>query len=154
MHPSPIQPQQKDRGNDDTDLTDQLLSIVSERTGYPTELLGLDLNVEADLGIDSIKRVEIVGEFGRRVQHIHGVELHDVMARLSSAKTLRTIVETARSLIAGIPVSSAAALEKSTPDSELRATGASTMTSPALFSRSRMRRFRCAPPQRDPAISS
>ena len=38
-----------------------LLKIVSDRTGYPSEMLDLDLDLEADLGIDSIKRVEILG---------------------------------------------------------------------------------------------
>ena len=42
-----------------------LLEIASERTGYPAEMLGLDANLEADLGIDSIKRVEIIGAFRR-----------------------------------------------------------------------------------------
>ena len=39
----------------------RLLEIVRDRTGYPAEMLGLDLDLEADLGIDSIKRVEILG---------------------------------------------------------------------------------------------
>jgi hypothetical protein len=38
-----------------------LLAIVSEKTGYPVETLELDMDMEADLGIDSIKRVEILG---------------------------------------------------------------------------------------------
>jgi hypothetical protein len=38
-----------------------LLDIVSEKTGYPSEMLELDMDMEADLGIDSIKRVEILG---------------------------------------------------------------------------------------------
>src|SRR5699024_11148441 len=38
-----------------------LLGIVEEKTGYPRDLLGLDQNLESDLGIDSIKRIEIVG---------------------------------------------------------------------------------------------
>ncbi|MDY6856238.1 MAG: phosphopantetheine-binding protein [Thermodesulfobacteriota bacterium] len=42
-------------------MTDILLSIVEERTGYPKDMLDLTLKLEADLGIDSIKRVEIVG---------------------------------------------------------------------------------------------
>jgi acyl transferase domain-containing protein len=42
-------------------LVDALLEIVSEKTGYPAEMLELDLDMEADLGIDSIKRVEIMG---------------------------------------------------------------------------------------------
>ncbi len=44
-------------------LTRSLLGLVSERTGYPTEVLGLEQDMEADLGIDSIKRVEIFGAF-------------------------------------------------------------------------------------------
>ncbi len=36
-----------------------LLRAVSERTGYPEDMLDLDAHMEADLGIDSIKRIEI-----------------------------------------------------------------------------------------------
>ncbi|MEA5576662.1 beta-ketoacyl synthase N-terminal-like domain-containing protein, partial [Anabaena sp. UHCC 0451] len=36
-----------------------LLNITSEKTGYPIEMLEYDMDMEADLGIDSIKRVEI-----------------------------------------------------------------------------------------------
>src|SRR5690606_23119007 len=42
-------------------IRELLLSIVEERTGYPSDMVGLEQNLEADLGIDSIKRVEIVG---------------------------------------------------------------------------------------------
>src|SRR5581483_3004637 len=34
-------------------LQAQLLGIVAERTGYPTDMLGLDQDLEAELGIDS-----------------------------------------------------------------------------------------------------
>jgi acyl transferase domain-containing protein/NAD(P)-dependent dehydrogenase (short-subunit alcohol dehydrogenase family) len=37
-----------------------LIGIVSRLTGYPTEMLGLEMDIESDLGIDSIKRVEIL----------------------------------------------------------------------------------------------
>src|SRR6185503_1155475 len=47
------------------ELKKRLLAIVGDRTGYPPEMLDLDLNIEADLGIDSIKRVEILGAFQR-----------------------------------------------------------------------------------------
>ena len=40
-------------------ITNRLLELVSGLTGYPPQMLNLDLNLEADLGIDSIKRVEI-----------------------------------------------------------------------------------------------
>ncbi len=42
-------------------LTHALLDVVSEKTGYPVEMLELGSDLEADLGIDSIKRVEIMG---------------------------------------------------------------------------------------------
>ena len=35
--------------------------MVSEKTGYPVEMLELGSDLEADLGINSIKRVEIMG---------------------------------------------------------------------------------------------
>jgi acyl transferase domain-containing protein/acyl carrier protein len=42
-------------------LRDTLINIVSDKTGYPVEMLDLSMDIEADLGIDSIKRVEILG---------------------------------------------------------------------------------------------
>ena len=38
-----------------------MMAIVSEKTGYPQEMLELGMDMESDLGIDSIKRVEILG---------------------------------------------------------------------------------------------
>jgi len=49
------------------DLTAILLEIVAEKTGYPVEMLEADMDMEADLGIDSIKRVEILGVMEERV---------------------------------------------------------------------------------------
>ena len=46
---------------DINEISQTLLDVVSEKTGYPAEMLELDMDMEADLGIDSIKRVEILG---------------------------------------------------------------------------------------------
>lgn len=46
---------------DKATLSQNLLNIVSEKTGYPLEMLELSMDIEADLGIDSIKKVEILG---------------------------------------------------------------------------------------------
>ncbi|MFI9815031.1 type I polyketide synthase [Saccharothrix variisporea] len=48
------------------DVTAVLLSVVEQKTGYPADMLDLSMDVEADLGIDSIKRVEIMGELRER----------------------------------------------------------------------------------------
>lgn len=66
-----------------------LLQMVSDRTGYPIEMLGLSANLEADLGIDSIKRVEIMGAFSRET----GLFERSEMDRISSLKTLKEIVD-------------------------------------------------------------
>ncbi|ACD95983.1 type I polyketide synthase [Trichlorobacter lovleyi] len=44
----------------DSAITETMLSVVSEKTGYPIEMLELTMSMDADLGIDSIKRVEIL----------------------------------------------------------------------------------------------
>ena len=66
------------------DVADLLLEQVSKRTGYPREMLALDLDMEADLGIDSIKRVEILGALQERGVFPEGVDRE----RLSRCRTL------------------------------------------------------------------
>jgi len=41
-------------------IAETLLAIVADTTGYPVEMLELPMGLDADLGIDSIKRVEIL----------------------------------------------------------------------------------------------
>ncbi|TRO82586.1 type I polyketide synthase [Trichloromonas acetexigens] len=45
---------------DSTRVAEVLLAVIAEKTGYPREMLELDMALDADLGIDSIKRVEIL----------------------------------------------------------------------------------------------
>ena len=47
-------------------IIDELRSMVASLTGYPVDILDSDLDLEADLGIDSIKRVEILVELMQR----------------------------------------------------------------------------------------
>lgn len=48
--------------SNDPDITQSLLNVISDKTGYPAEMLEIEMDLEADLGIDSIKRVEIIGK--------------------------------------------------------------------------------------------
>ena len=70
-------------------LTQSLLEIVSEKTGYPTEMLELGMDMEADLGIDSIKRVEILGAMQVRYPELPKADT----AVLSEMRTLGQIVD-------------------------------------------------------------
>jgi acyl transferase domain-containing protein/NAD(P)H-dependent flavin oxidoreductase YrpB (nitropropane dioxygenase family)/NAD(P)-dependent dehydrogenase (short-subunit alcohol dehydrogenase family)/4'-phosphopantetheinyl transferase EntD len=51
----------------DSDLARRVVDLVARKTGYPTNLIGLDLDVEAELGLDSIKQVEIMRELAQEV---------------------------------------------------------------------------------------
>ena len=44
-----------------------LLEVVAEKTGYPADILNLDMEMDSDLGIDSIKRVEILSALQQRI---------------------------------------------------------------------------------------
>lgn len=46
------------------DVKKILLDVVSDKTGYPISMLDMDMDLEADLSIDSIKRLEIVSALG------------------------------------------------------------------------------------------
>ena len=48
-------------------ITAALLEVIAEKTGYPSEMLELDMALDADLGIDSIKRVEILSALQERL---------------------------------------------------------------------------------------
>jgi len=58
---SPITEAAASTDADTSQLDKILLEVVSEKTGFPSEMLELNMDMEADLGIDSIKRVEIFG---------------------------------------------------------------------------------------------
>ena len=49
------------------DVSAALLAVVSEKTGYPVDSLDLSLSLDGDLGVDSIKRVEILSALQERL---------------------------------------------------------------------------------------
>jgi acyl carrier protein len=70
------------------DLSSLLLSVVAEKTGYPAETLKLEMELEADLGIDSIKRVEILAALQERVPALPDVPVSE----MAGLRTLGQIV--------------------------------------------------------------
>ena len=51
------------------DVAAALLAVVAEKTGYPVASLDLKLSLDADLGVDSIKRVEILSALQEKLPH-------------------------------------------------------------------------------------
>ena len=75
-------------GFDFGELSQSFLQIVSEKTGYPTDMLELSMDMEADLGIDSIKRVEILGSMQERYPQLPTIEAEDLV----SLRTLEQVI--------------------------------------------------------------
>ncbi len=71
------------------ELSQAMLNVVSEKTGYPAEMLELEMDMEADLGIDSIKRVEILGAMQERYPDLPDVNPEE----LAEMRTLGGIVD-------------------------------------------------------------
>ena len=70
-------------------ITAAMLDVVSELTGYPADMIGLDMDIESDLGIDSIKRVEILSTLEQRIPNMPVVS-PEIMGTL---KTLGQIAD-------------------------------------------------------------
>jgi acyl carrier protein len=76
-------------GGNPEEVRAALLAVVSEKTGYPQEMLELEMDMEADLGIDSIKRVEILGAMQERFPGLPPVD----PAALSELHTLQQVIQ-------------------------------------------------------------
>ena len=81
--PTPASPRQPG-----LDLQALMLSVVAEKTGYPEAMLNLSMDMESELGIDSIKRVEILAAMQDRAPGLPPVDA----GRMSSLRTLAQIV--------------------------------------------------------------
>ncbi len=72
---------------ENNNTTTLLLETVSKLTGFPVEMLDLNMDIESDLGIDSIKRVEIVSELEKKLPQADALTPDN----LGTLKTLKDI---------------------------------------------------------------
>jgi polyketide-type polyunsaturated fatty acid synthase PfaA len=72
-----------------------LLEVVSARTGYPIDALDENLALEAELGIDSIKTVEIFSNLKAYHAYFRAEEQEEeeLLAEFTKLKTLRDIID-------------------------------------------------------------
>jgi NAD(P)-dependent dehydrogenase (short-subunit alcohol dehydrogenase family)/acyl carrier protein len=94
--PAPVAKPQASAGNQSTHqtLTPVVLAVVAEKTGYPVEMLKPAMSLDHDLGIDSIKRVEILSALQEKLPELPAVtpeqlqtlhRLEDVIALLEAS---------------------------------------------------------------------
>ncbi|ASQ92492.1 type I polyketide synthase [Streptomyces sp. 11-1-2] len=103
------------------DVLRAVSEIISERTGYPVDMIEPDLDLEADLSIDSIKRAEIAGELARRL----GVAGADTAAlgdeeleELAKARTTAAVTDWLSARLAPAPAASATPPDEPEPVAE------------------------------------
>ena len=85
-------------------IQEVVMEVLADKTGYDTEMIEDDMELETELGIDSIKRVEILSE----VQSQLGVEAKDVAA-LSRTRTVGEVIAAMQAEIANATGGSVAA---------------------------------------------
>lgn len=83
---------QEDEGKASASVRKTMLEVVSDKTGYPVEMLDPELDLESGLGIDSIKRVEILSTVRERLPEAQRMD-NSVMAGLHTLNELILSIE-------------------------------------------------------------
>ncbi|MCB9158592.1 MAG: SDR family NAD(P)-dependent oxidoreductase [Caldilineaceae bacterium] len=71
----------------------QVLALVADKTGYPEEMLELDLDMEADLGIDTVKQAETFAS----VREAFDIPLQEGLS-LRDYPTLQSVIDFVKSM--------------------------------------------------------
>ena len=80
-------------------MKEKVLALVSEKTGYPVDMLDLDLDLEADLGVDTVKQAEVFAAI-REVYNIPRDENRKLRDYPTLAHVIRFVYETRPDLAA------------------------------------------------------
>ncbi|WP_063759893.1 type I polyketide synthase [Streptomyces sclerotialus] len=78
-----------------------VLSVVSEKTGYPTDMLAPHMELEADLGLDSITRVQILAALRPMFPALAGLD-RSVVTQLATMRTVGEMAAELRKLLAQV----------------------------------------------------
>ena len=87
-------------------VTERILELVVEKTGYPKEMLDLDLDLEADLGVDTVKQAELFAAI-RGIYNIPRDENRKLRDYPTLAHVIRFVYEK-RPDLAGVPATASA----------------------------------------------
>ena len=83
--PPPFAPPQPAAGGDA--VKERILALVAEKTGYPVDMLDLDLDLEADLGVDTVKQAEVFAA----IREAYGI-VRDDKIKLRDFPTLAHVI--------------------------------------------------------------
>lgn len=74
-------------------IGEEIVNFLCERTGYPKEMIGYKQDLESDLGIDSIKRVEMLDCILNKLPESRAEELNNAMPKLIRTKTIDGLLD-------------------------------------------------------------
>jgi 3-oxoacyl-(acyl-carrier-protein) synthase/NAD(P)-dependent dehydrogenase (short-subunit alcohol dehydrogenase family) len=69
-------------------IRETIVALVVEKTGYPADMLDLDLDLEADLGVDTVKQAELLAA----IRGIYGIP-RDESLKLRDFPTLNHVIK-------------------------------------------------------------
>jgi hypothetical protein len=77
-------------------VKERLLALVAEKTGYPKDMLDPDLDLEADLGVDTVKQAEVfASDVARSTGFVRDDKSQAPRLIPPSAHVMRFVYETA-----------------------------------------------------------
>ena len=96
-------PEPAEVGGDDP-VKERILTLMVEKTGYPRDMLDLDLDLEADLGVDTVKQAEMFAAI-REIYNIPRDENRKLRDYPTLAHVIRFVHEKRPDLATTTPVS-------------------------------------------------
>jgi len=105
--PSATSPQ----GDTGDAVKERILALVVEKTGYPKDMLDLDLDLEADLGVDTVKQAEMFAAI-REIYSIPRDENRKLRDYPTLAHVIRFVFENRSDLAGTAPTLAASAIKE------------------------------------------
>jgi acyl transferase domain-containing protein len=108
-------------------VKERILALMVEKTGYPQDMLDVDLDLEADLGVDTVKQAEMFAAI-REIYNIPRDESRKLRDYPTLARVIRFVYEKRPDLASATPVAKTAEIPAAVPN--LAATQLPTPPSP------------------------
>ena len=102
--PAPIATPSQVVAGDGAVVKERILALVVEKTGYPKDMLDLDLDLEADLGVDTVKQAEMFAAI-REIYNIPRDENRKLRDYPTLAHVIRFVFEKRPDLAGATPIS-------------------------------------------------
>jgi acyl transferase domain-containing protein/3-hydroxymyristoyl/3-hydroxydecanoyl-(acyl carrier protein) dehydratase/NAD(P)-dependent dehydrogenase (short-subunit alcohol dehydrogenase family)/acyl carrier protein len=97
-----------------------LFDTVSRLTGFPVEMLEPDMDIESDLGIDSIKKVEIISELEKQLPDTRGLTFEHIGTARTLADICGTITSPAQNKASASPSAASIPVTAVTPEPAIK----------------------------------